>query len=292
MSILIDSNSRVVVQGITGGEGTFHTLRMLEYGTNIVAGVTPKKGGQMFEGKVPVFNTVEDAVEATGADTSIIFVPPAFAPDAVVEAVDAAVDVICCITEGVPVNDMIKVFSYVSTTDSILVGPNCPGMISVGECKLGIMPGHIFKQGPVGVISRSGTLTYEIVDQLTRAGIGQSTCIGIGGDPIIGSSFVDLLAEFEEDPATEAIVLVGEIGGSDEEQAAEFIKDMMSKPVIAFVSGRTAPKGKRMGHAGAIVSGNTGTAESKVAAFEAAGVPVPATIEDLVIETGHAIGLK
>ncbi|MEP0815323.1 MAG: succinate--CoA ligase subunit alpha [bacterium] len=292
MSILIDSNSRVVVQGITGGEGSFHTQKMIEYGTNVVAGVTPKKGGQMFENKVPIFNTVQDAVEATGADTSIIFVPPAFAPDAVVEAVDASVDVICCITEGVPVNDMIKVFSYVTTTDSILVGPNCPGMISVEECKLGIMPGHIFKKGPVGVISRSGTLTYEIVDQLTRAGIGQSTCIGIGGDPIIGSSFVDLLAEFEEDPATEAVVLVGEIGGSDEEQAAEFIKDMMSKPVVAFVSGRTAPKGKRMGHAGAIVSGNTGTAESKVAAFEAAGIKVPVTIEDLVAETGRAIGMK
>lgn len=289
MAILVDRDSRVVVQGITGGEGAFHSRMMLEYGTNIVGGVTPGKGGQMFDAKIPVFNTVIDAVEETGADTSVIFVPPAFAGDAIVEAIDAEIRVVCCITEGIPVNDMVKAYSYIETGDTILIGPNCPGLVSVDECKLGIMPGHIFKRGPVGVMSRSGTLTYEIVDQLTRAGLGQSTCIGIGGDPIIGSSFVDLLIEFEDDPDTEVIVLVGEIGGSDEEQAAELMASEYAKPVIAFVSGRTAPKGKRMGHAGAIVSGNKGTAESKIAAFNEAGVPVPLSIEDLVREVAKAL---
>lgn len=290
MAILIDRESKVVVQGITGGEGAFHTRKMIEYGTNVVAGVTPGKGGQLFDKNVPVFNTVEEAVDATEADTSVIFVPPPFAPDAIIEAADAGIEVVCAITEGVAVNDMIKVYSYLMTTDSILIGPNCPGLVSVGECKLGIMPGHIFKRGGLGLISRSGTLTYEIVDQLTRAGLGQSTCIGIGGDPIIGSTFIDLLEEFENDPETKAVVLVGEIGGSDEEQAADFIKHVMTKPVVAFVSGRTAPKGKRMGHAGAIVSGNTGTAESKVKAFEAIGVPVPISIEELVQESAKALG--
>ncbi len=289
MAILVDRDSRVIIQGITGSEGAFHSRMMLEYGTNIVGGVTPGKGGQMFDGRIPVFNTVIDAVEKTDADTSVIFVPPAFAGDAIVEAIDAEISVVCCITEGIPVNDMIKAYSYLETGDTILIGPNCPGLVSVDECKLGIMPGHIFKRGPVGVMSRSGTLTYEIVDQLTRAGLGQSTCIGVGGDPIIGSSFVDLLIEFEDDPETEVIVLVGEIGGSDEEQAAELIASEFEKPVVAFVSGRTAPKGKRMGHAGAIVSGNKGTAESKVAAFLEAGVPVPVSIEDLVRDVARAL---
>ena len=289
MAILADSESKVVVQGITGSEGAFHTRKMIEYGTNVVAGVTPGKGGQLFDGKVPIFNTVEDAIDMTDADTSVIFVPPPFAPDAVVEAADAGMDVVCCITEGIAVNDMIKVFNYLMMLETVLIGPNCPGLVSVGGCKLGIMPGHIFKKGGIGVISRSGTLTYEIVDQLTRAGLGQSTCIGIGGDPIIGSSFIDLLEEFEHDPETKAVVLVGEIGGSDEELAADFIKRAMTKPVIAFVSGRTAPKGKRMGHAGAIVSGNKGTAESKVKAFQDAGVPVPISIEELVQESAKAL---
>jgi succinyl-CoA synthetase alpha subunit len=290
MAVLIDRDSRVLVQGITGGEGAFHSKLMLEYGTNIVAGMTPGKGGQKFEGKIPIFNTVDQAVEHTGADTSIIFVPPAFAPDAIVEATDAGIGVICCITEGIPINDMVKVYNFVQGNDTVLIGPNCPGMISVGECKLGIMPGHIFKRGPVGLMSRSGTLTYEIVDQLSKAGYGQSTCIGIGGDPIIGSTFADLLWDFDDDEETEVIVIVGEIGGSDEEQAAEIIASDIDKRVVAFVSGRTAPKGKRMGHAGAIVSGNKGTAENKVAAFEAAGVPVPLSIEDLVREVGKALG--
>lgn len=289
MAILVDKDSRVIVQGITGGEGTFHTRLMLEYGTNIVGGVTPGKGGQLFDNKIPVFNTLIDAVEETGADTSVIFVPPAFSADAIIEAIDAEISVVCCITEGIPINDMVKVYSYLESGDTILVGPNSPGIMSVGECKLGIMPGHIFKRGPVGVMSRSGTLTYEIVDQFTRAGLGQSTCIGIGGDPIIGSSFLDLLIEFEDDPETEVIALVGEIGGSDEEEAAELIVNEFDKPVVAFISGRTAPKGKRMGHAGAIVSGNKGTAESKVKAFEEAGVPVPVSIEDLVREVASIL---
>ncbi|MCD6119109.1 succinate--CoA ligase subunit alpha [bacterium] len=289
MSILIDKNSRVVVQGITGGEGTFHTRLMMEYGTNVVAGVTPGKGGQKFDDKVPIFNTVLEAADSEGADTSIIFVPPAFAQDAIVEAIDVDMGVICCITEGIAVNDMIKVYNYLAMSDTVLVGPNSPGIISVDECKLGIMPGQIFKKGPVGLASRSGTLTYEIVDQLTRAGIGQSTCLGVGGDPIIGLSFIDLLDDFEGDPETEVILLVGEIGGSDEEIAAEHIASEISKPVVAFVSGRTAPKGKRMGHAGAIVSGNKGTAESKVKAFDEAGVPVPISIEELVEEIGKAL---
>ncbi len=272
MAVLIDRNTRVLVQGITGREGEFHTQQMLDYGTQIVAGVTPGKGGQEVLG-VPVFDTVKQAVQATGADASVIFVPAPFASDAVLEAADAGVRLIVCITEGIPVQDMVKTVAVVRQKGVRLIGPNCPGMITAGQCKIGILPGNIFTPGPVGLISRSGTLTYEIVDLLTKAGLGQSTCIGIGGDPVLGSTFVDLLPLFEQDPDTQAIVLVGEIGGSDEEIAAEYIRTMR-KPVIGFISGRTAPPGKRMGHAGAIISGRTGTPHAKVEALRSAGVPV------------------
>jgi len=286
MSILANKDTRVVVQGLTGGEGTFHTIRMIQYGTNVVAGVTPGKGGTIWkpdgvERGVPVFDTVEQAVEATGADASVVFVPKRFATDAMMEAADAGVELIVAISDGIPINDMVKVYSYMGLTLATLIGPNCPGLVSVGECKLGIMPNHIFRPGPVGVISRSGTLTYEVVHQLSTSGLGQTTCIGVGGDPIIGTSFLELLMEYEEDPATECVVIIGEIGGSDEEEAAEFIPEM-SKPVVAFISGRTAPPGKRMGHAGAIVSGGKGTAESKIKAFEAANTPVADTVPDIV----------
>ena len=280
MSILINSKTRVIVQGITGGAGGFHTKQMLAYGTKLVGGVTPGKGGQQFEG-VPVFDTVALAVRETGADASCIFVPPAFAAEAIMEAAEAGIKVIVAITEGIPILDMIKVKTYLGNRPSRLIGPNCPGIITVGECKIGIMPGDIHKKGPVGVISRSGTLTYEAVDQLTRLGIGQSTCIGIGGDPIIGTNFVDALELFEKDGTTEALVIIGEIGGTAEEEAAKFIKEKMSNPVAAFISGRTAPEGRRMGHAGAIISGGKGTAPEKIAALEAAGVkvaPTPAEI--------------
>ena len=286
MSIFLDKNSRVVVQGVTGREGLFHTQRMLAYGTQIVAGVTPGKGGSTVEGRVPVFNTVADAVEATGATHSIVFVPPAFAADALYEAHDAGIGLAVCITEGIPVHDMLKV---VATTPGMRIfGPNCPGLASPGRSLLGIMPGHVFAEGRVGMISRSGTLTYEIVALLTQAGLGQSTCVGIGGDPIIGTTFVDCLKAFSTDPETDAIVLCGEIGGSDEEDAAAFIRDHLAgKPVVAFIGGRSAPAGKRLGHAGAIISGTTGTPQSKVAAFGAAGVPVadrPSEIPGLVRE--------
>ncbi len=286
MAILADKNTRVLVQGLTGGEGTFHTTRMIDYGTNVVAGVTPGKGGTMWKPEgikkgVPVFNTVDEAVEATGADAGVIFVPRRFAPDAIMEAADGGLEVVVAISDGVPINDMVKVYSFMQMTMTTLIGPNCPGLVSVGECKLGIMPNHIFKPGPVGVISRSGTLTYEVVHQLSMGDVGQTTCIGVGGDPIIGSSFHELLMEFEEDPATECVVIIGEIGGSDEEEAAEYIPEM-SKPVVAFISGRTAPPGKRMGHAGAIVSGGKGTAKSKIEAFEAANTPVADTVPDIV----------
>ena len=259
MAILADRNTRVLVQGLTGAEGSFHTQRMLDYGTQVVAGVTPGKGGTVWalsgtNWNAPVFNTVEEAVEQTGADASVIFVPKQFASDAVMEAASAGVELIVAISDGIPVNDMLKVYSYMEYTLSRLIGPNCPGLLSVGECKLGIMPNHIFKPGPIGVISRSGTLTYEVVDQLSRGGLGQTTCIGVGGDPIIGTSFLTLLMDFEDDPDTECVVIIGEIGGSDEEEAADYIHEM-TKPVVAFISGRTAPPGKRMGHAGAIVSG-------------------------------------
>lgn len=274
MAILVDKTSRVVVQGVTGHEGSFHTAAMLDYGTDVVAGVTPGKGGQVVEHdgkKVPVFHTVAEAVEQTGANTSCIFVPPAFAADSACEAAAAGIEVIVNITEGIPVADALKQYSYVTRYGATMIGPNCPGIVTAGQCKVGIMPARIFTPGPVGLISRSGTLTYEVVDSLTRAGLGQTTCIGVGGDPVIGSSFLDLLVEFEADEETRCVVVIGEIGGSDEEIAAEYIADMKT-PVVGFISGRTAPKGKRMGHAGAIVSGNKGTAESKVKAFTEAGV--------------------
>jgi len=274
MAILVDRNSRIVVQGITGHEGQFHTAAMMDYGTQVVAGMTPGKGGQFFEHdgkKVPIFNTVADAVAQTGADTSCIFVPPAFAADAACEAADAGIEVIVNITEGIPVADALRQYNYIQRFGATMIGPNCPGIVTAGQCKVGIMPDRIFKPGHVGLISRSGTLTYEVVDSLTRADIGQTTCIGIGGDPVIGSTFLDLLVEFEEDDETKCVVVIGEIGGSDEETAAEFIAEM-GTPVVGFISGRTAPPGKRMGHAGAIVSGGKGTADSKVKAFKEAGV--------------------
>jgi succinyl-CoA synthetase alpha subunit len=284
MAIYLDKNSKVIVQGITGREGLFHTQRMLAYGTNIVGGVTPGKGGSTIESGQPVFNTVADAVEATGATHTIIFVPPPFAADALYEAYDAGISLAVCITEGIPAHDMLKV---VATTKSMrIIGPNCPGLVSPGKALVGIMPGHVFKEGRIGMISRSGTLTYEIVDLLTKAGLGQSTCVGIGGDPIIGTTFVDCLRAFANDPETDAVVVCGEIGGSDEEDAAAFIKEHLpDKPAVAFIGGRSAPKGKRLGHAGAIISGNFGTPESKLAAFAAAGVPVadrPAEIPGLL----------
>ncbi len=281
MSVFVDRDTKLVVQGITGRDGSFHTLQMIEYGTKVVAGVTPGKGGQSFE-KVPIFNTVAKAVEETGANTSVIYVPAAFASDAIYEAVDAGCRLVVCITEGVPVNDMTTVYSYVKDKGAQLIGPNCPGLISPGQCKVGILPAQIHREGHVGVVSRSGTLTYEVVDQLTRNGLGQSTCIGIGGDPIVGTNFIDCLKAFEADPQTEAVILIGEIGGEDEEMAAEYISRHVTVPVVSFIAGRTAPPGKRMGHAGAIVSGGKGTAESKVAAFEAAGVAVAAKPSDLV----------
>ncbi|MCH8288240.1 MAG: succinate--CoA ligase subunit alpha [Candidatus Marinimicrobia bacterium] len=273
MSILADKNTRLVVQGITGSEGSFHTKQMMEYGTNIVAGVTPGKGGSDMEG-VPVYDTVEDAVREEGADASVIFVPPPFAADAIMEAADTGIALVICITEGIPTLDMISVHQYLKDRKTSLVGPNCPGLITPGETKIGIMPGFIAEPGKIGVISRSGTLTYEAVDQLTKLGFGQSTCLGIGGDPIIGSTFKDLLKLFEEDEKTDAVVMIGEIGGSDEEEAAEFVKESMSKPVIGFIAGRTAPPGKRMGHAGAIIAGGRGTAEEKISALKEAGIHV------------------
>jgi succinyl-CoA synthetase alpha subunit len=284
MSILVDKDTRLVVQGITGREGQFHTRRMIEYETNVVAGVTPGKGGGWVNG-VPVFDTIKEAVAATGANTSIIFVPARFTPDAMYEAADGGISLIVCITEGIPILDMLKVRAYLGQKGVRLIGPNCPGVITPGECKVGIMPAYIHTPGPVGVISRSGTLTYEVVNELTRRGLGQSTCVGIGGDPIIGSDFIDILTLFEEDPLTEQVVLIGEIGGSDEERAADFIATHVTKPVTAFVAGRTAPPGKRMGHAGAVISGGMGTAVGKIEALEAVGVKMarhPAEIAELV----------
>ena len=284
MSILVDRSTRLLVQGITGREGEFHTRQMLEYGTKVVAGVTPGKGGMEVAG-VPVFNTAKEAVETTGANTSIIYVPARFAPDAIYEAADAGISLIVCITEGMATLDMIKVKAYLDQRRVRLIGPNCPGVITPGQTKVGIMPGHIHKPGSVGVVSRSGTLTYEVVYDLTARGLGQSTCVGIGGDPILGSDFIDILTLFEEDPATDSVVLIGEIGGTDEERAADFVANRMTKPVVAFIAGRTAPPGKRMGHAGAIIEGGTGTAAEKIAALEAAGVKVaryPGEIPDLL----------
>ncbi len=273
MSILVDRDSRVLVQGITGREGSFHTEQMVEYGTNVVAGVTPGGGGKAVAG-VPVFDSVADAVVETSPNVAIIFVPARFAPDAIYEAIDNGLPLVVCITEGIPIADMVPVYAHVHARSSRLLGPNCPGLITPDQAKIGIMPGFIHTPGPVGVVSRSGTLTYEVVDALTREGIGQTTAVGIGGDPIIGTSFVDVLALFEADPATEAIVMIGEIGGSDEELAAQFIKAHVTKPVVGFIAGQTAPPGKRMGHAGAIISGGSGTAAEKITALEGAGVHV------------------
>lgn len=285
MSVIVNENSRILVQGITGKEGSFHAKQMLDYGTKVVAGVTPGKGGEMFEGKVPVFNTVAEAVEATGADVSVIFVPPPFAADAIYEAADAGIKWVICITEGIPARDMLNVYDYLKRTNTRLVGPNCPGVISPGKCKVGIMPAFIHKPGSVGVISRSGTLTYEAVHQLTQLGLGQSTCIGIGGDPVIGTRYIDALKLFKDDPETEAVIMIGEIGGTAEEEAAEWIKANFDKPVVAFIAGQTAPPGKRMGHAGAIISGGKGTAAEKMAALKAAGITVcesPAVLGETV----------
>ena len=276
MSVLVDDDTRVVVQGVTGGEGSFHTERMLEYGTDVVAGVTPGRGGDEVHG-VPVYDTVKMAVQEEDADTSIVFVPPRFAADAVMESLDADLDTCVAITEGIPTHDMIRVYRRLSEVDTRLVGPNCPGVITPGACKLGIMSGDIFAPGRVGLVSRSGTLTYQLVDNLARRDVGQSTVIGIGGDPIIGTDFVDALRLFDDDPDTDAIAMVGEIGGSDEEEAARYIDEHVETPVVGFVAGRTAPPGKRMGHAGAIVSGSSGTAASKIAALQDAGVEVPET---------------
>ena len=286
MSILVDKDTRLIVQGITGREGLFHTARMAEYGTNIVGGVTPKKGGEwVLGGKVPVFDTVQTAQEATGANASIIFVPARFASDAILEASDGGIPLIICITEGIPIQDMMQVRRYLDQKRVRLVGPNCPGLLTPGEAKVGIIPGHITNPGPVGVVSRSGTLTYEVLYALQQKGIGVSTCVGIGGDPVNGTSFVDTLELFEADPHTECVVMIGEIGGTDEERAARFIGDRMSKPVVGFIAGRTAPPGKRMGHAGAIVEGGEGTAEEKIKALTKVGVKIadqPGEIPDLL----------
>ena len=282
MSIFIDNGTTVVVQGITGRDGSFHAKQMMEYGTKIVAGVTPGKGGQTFENTVPIFNTVADAVAATDANTSVVYVPPMFAADAIMEAADAGVQLVVAITEGVPVLDMTRVYPFVKEKGVRLIGPNCPGLITPGKSKVGIIPGRICKPGSVGVVSRSGTLTYEVVYQLTRAGLGQTTCVGIGGDPINGTNFIDCLSAFEADPETKAVAMMGEIGGTDEQDAADFVKKHMTKPVVGFIAGQTAPPGRRMGHAGAIISGSAGTAGEKIAAFEAAGIGVAKRPMDFV----------
>lgn len=286
MSILVNQNTRVICQGITGKAGAFHTKGCKEYGTQMVGGVTPGKSGELVEG-LPVFDTVQEAVEKTGANASMIFVPAAFTADAILEAIDAGIEVICAITEGVPVLDMVPVYETVRKSKSVLIGPNCPGVITPGQCKIGIMPGYIHQPGAVGIMSRSGTLTYEAVWQTTRLGLGQSTCVGLGGDPIVGTSYIDLFERYQNDPQTEAILMIGEIGGDAEEQAAEYVKHHVTKPVAAFIAGRTAPPGKRMGHAGAIITGGKGTAAEKVAVLEAAGIvvaPSPAEMGQAVQE--------
>jgi len=282
MSIFIDNSTKLVVQGITGRDGSFHTKQMMEYGTHVVAGVTPGKGGQKFENTVPVFNTVYDAVRETGANTSVIYVPPAGAADAMMEAADAGIEFVVCITEGVPVLDMTFVYPFMKEKGVRLLGPNCPGLISPGKSKVGIIPGRICTPGPIGLVSRSGTLTYELVYQMTRAGMGQTTCVGIGGDPINGTNFIDCLAAFERDPDTTAVVMIGEIGGTDEQEAAKFVKEKMTKPVVGFIAGQTAPPGRRMGHAGAIISGSAGTAAEKMQAFEENGLGVAKRPIDVV----------
>lgn len=300
MSVLVNKKTKLLVQGITGSEGAFHTAQMIEYGTDVVAGVTPGKGGTEFSGKgtitfgkpVPVFNTVKDAVTATGANASVIFVPPPYAADAILEAIDAEIPFIVCITEGIPVNDMISVQAALKDSNSTLVGPNCPGVITPDEAKIGIMPGFIHKKGKVGLVSRSGTLTYEAVKQMSDLKIGQSTCIGIGGDPIIGTQFIDAIKLFNEDPKTEAIVMIGEIGGNAEEEAAEYIKANVKKPVVGFIAGKTAPPGRRMGHAGAIISGGKGTADEKIAALKAAGIYIVESPAELGITVQKALNEK
>jgi succinyl-CoA synthetase alpha subunit len=282
VSIFIDNSTKLIIQGITGRDGSFHAKQMIEYGTKVVGGVTPGKGGQTFEGTAPIFDTVHDAVQATGANTSVIYVPPMYAADAIMEAAAAGVKFIVCITEGVPVLDMTKVYPYVKEHGARLLGPNCPGLITPGQSKVGIIPGRICAPGNVGVVSRSGTLTYEVVNALTKAGIGQSTCVGIGGDPINGTNFIDCLAAFEKDPNTKAVAMMGEIGGTDEQEAATFIKEHMTKPVVGFIAGQTAPPGRRMGHAGAIISGSAGTAAEKIDAFKAAGMGVAQRPVDFV----------
>ena len=284
MSIFIDTSTTLIVQGITGRDGGFHTRQMIEYGTKVVGGVTPGKGGQKFDGTVPVFNTVHEAVKVTGANTSVIYVPPMYAADAMMEAADAGISFIVCITEGVPVLDKTRVYPFVKEKGARLLGPNCPGLITPGQSKVGIIPGRICTPGSIGVVSRSGTLTYEIVYQLTRAGMGQSTCVGIGGDPINGTSFIDCLAAFEKDPNTTAVAMMGEIGGTDEQEAAEFVATHMKKPVVGFIAGQTAPPGRRMGHAGAIISGSSGTAAEKLEAFERAGMGIARRPIDFVAE--------
>jgi len=291
MSIYIDKNTKVLVQGITGAVGTFHTKQMLEYGTKIVGGVTPGKAGSKVEG-VPVFNTVTEAVKATGANASVIYVPPAFAADAICEAFDAGLDLVVCITEGIPILDMVKVKRFMEGKKTRLVGPNCPGVITPGECKIGIMPGSIHTPGTIGIVSKSGTLTYEAVHQVTGVGLGQSTCVGIGGDPINGTNFIDVLSAFQADPKTEAIIMIGEIGGMAEEEAAAYVKAHVAKPVVGFIAGQTAPKGKRMGHAGAVISGGKGTAAEKIEAFKAAGISVSETPSDMGKTLARRLGLK
>jgi succinyl-CoA synthetase alpha subunit len=292
VSIFVDASTRLVVQGITGREGAFHARQMLEYGTKVVAGVTPGKGGQKFDNRVPVFNTVADAVQSTGADCSVIYVPPMAAAGAIFEVVDAGIPLVVCITEGIPVMHMSRAMPFVRSRGARLIGPNCPGLITPGECKVGIIPGNICTPGRVGLVSRSGTLTYEVVNQLTRNSIGQSTCVGIGGDPIIGTNFIDCLRAFEDDPNTDAIVMIGEIGGTDEQRAAEFVKEHVTKPVVGFIAGQTAPKGRRMGHAGAIISGSSGTAEEKLTAFESAGIAVMRRPADVVALVRERLGEK
>jgi succinyl-CoA synthetase alpha subunit len=291
MSIYVNKDTKVLVQGITGSVGAFHTKQMLEYGTKIVGGVTPGKSGSRVEG-VPVFNTVVEAVKATGANASVIYVPPAFAADAICEGFDAGLDVVVCITEGIPILDMVKVKRFMEGKKTRLVGPNCPGVITPGECKIGIMPGYIHKPGTIGIVSKSGTLTYEAVHQVSVLGMGQSTCVGIGGDPINGTNFIDVLSDFEADPKTEAVIMIGEIGGTAEEEAAAFVKAKMTKPVVGFVAGQTAPKGKRMGHAGAIISGGKGTAAEKIEAFKAAGISVSETPADMGKTLARRLGRK